>query len=50
VEVTNGTAEADGSRKTYWLNVPPEMRSAKAAVAWTYGMTPEQYDGLVIRT
>jgi hypothetical protein len=50
VEVTNGTAEADGSCRTYWLNVPPEMRSAKAAVAWTYGMTPEQYDGLVMRT
>src|SRR5262245_20058015 len=47
VEVMNGTAEPDGSRKTYWLNVPPEMQTARQAVAWTYGMTPTEYDGLV---
>ena len=50
VEVINGTAEADGTRKTYWLHVPPEMQTAQQAVAWTYGMTPQQYDGLVLRT
>jgi hypothetical protein len=50
VEVVNATAEPDGSHKTYWLRVPPEMRTAKQAVAWTYGMTPEQYDKLVVRT
>jgi hypothetical protein len=50
VEVTNGTAEADGTYKTYWLRAPPEVRTAKEAVAWTYGLTPEQYDGLVVRT
>ena len=50
VEVTNGTPEADGSRKVYWLNVPPEMQSAQQAVAWTYGMTPDEYSGLVVRT
>jgi hypothetical protein len=50
VEVTNGTVEPDGTRKTYWLAVPPEIATAKAAVAWTYGMTPGQYDRLVVRT
>ena len=50
LEVVNGTAEPDGSRKTYWLRVPPGMRSALEAVAWTYGMTPDEYRGLVVRT
>lgn len=50
VEVENGTPEADGSRKTYWLKVPPDIRSACEAVAWTYGLTPQQYEGLVMRT
>lgn len=50
VEVVNGTSEPDGSRKTYWLRVPPWMRTAQEAVAWTYGMTPAEYDGLVVRT
>jgi hypothetical protein len=50
VEVTNGTPEPDGSRKTYWLTVPPEMQTAQQAVAWTYGLAPQDYEGLVVRT
>jgi hypothetical protein len=50
VEVENGTIEPDGSRKTYWLNVPPHMTTAKEAVSWSYALTPEQYDGLAVRT
>jgi hypothetical protein len=50
VEVVNGTSEPDGSRKIYWLRVPPWMRTAQEAVAWTYGITPDEYDGLVLRT
>jgi hypothetical protein len=50
VEVVNGTPEPDGSRKTYWLNVPPDVETARQAVAWTYGLTPNDYDGLVVRT
>ena len=50
VEVVNGTAERDGSRKHYFLRVPSRMRSAREAVAWTYGMTPDQYGGLELRT
>jgi hypothetical protein len=50
VEVVNGTPEPDGSRKTYWLRVPPSMQTAQQAVAWTYGMTRDEYGGLVVRT
>ena len=50
VEVVNGTLERDGTRKTYWLRVPPAMQTARQAVAWTYGMTPGEYGRLVVRT
>ncbi|WP_211244187.1 DUF6745 domain-containing protein [Actinospica robiniae] len=43
VEVVNSTAEPDGTFRTYWLRVPPHMRTAKAAVAWTFGLTEEEY-------
>jgi hypothetical protein len=43
VEVTNTTPESDGTRKTYVLRVPPDMRTAREAVAWTFGMTGEAY-------
>ncbi len=50
VEVVNGTAEADGSRKRYFLRVPPAMRTPREAVAWTYGLTADQYAALELRT
>jgi len=50
VEVVNGTAEANGSYKRYFLRVPSRMSTAREAVAWTYGLTAEQYAGLVLRT
>src|SRR5262245_8392107 len=50
VEVTNGTAEVDGSFKRYFLRVPSAMRTPREAVAWTYGLTDEQYAGLDLRT
>jgi hypothetical protein len=37
VEVVNSTPEPDGSFKRYFLRVPPSMRSAREAVAWTFG-------------
>lgn len=43
VEVVNGTEEADGSRKRYFLQVPPRCRTAREAVAWTYGLTEHEY-------
>jgi hypothetical protein len=50
VEVVNGTAAADGSHIHYFLRVPARMRSAREAVAWTYGLSAEQYKGLKVRT
>jgi hypothetical protein len=44
LEVTNGTTEPDGTRRVYFLRVPPEMRSVREAVAWTYGLSAERYD------
>jgi len=43
VEVVNSTPEPDGSWKTYWLRVPPDVATAHQAVAWTFGMEPDDY-------
>jgi hypothetical protein len=43
VEVINGTPEKDGSRRHYYLQVPPTVRSAREAVAWTYGLPEQRY-------
>jgi hypothetical protein len=38
VEVENATLEPDGTRKRYFLRVPPTCRTAREAVAWTFGL------------
>jgi hypothetical protein len=43
VKVKNATREADGSFKTYFLRVPPHIRTAHAAVAWTFGYEAKDY-------
>jgi hypothetical protein len=43
VHVTNATLEPDGTRKGYVLPVPPTVRTAREAVAWTFGMTAKTY-------
>ena len=43
VEVLNATAQRSGTRKTYFLRVPPTVRTAREAVAWTFGMNAEAY-------
>jgi len=43
VEVLNGTPELDGSRRRYFLCVPPTVRTAHQAVAWTFGLGPKEY-------
>ncbi|MFJ2743266.1 DUF6745 domain-containing protein [Streptomyces sp. NPDC087440] len=43
VEVVNSTAEPDGTHRTYWLRVPPTTRTAKAGVAWTFGLGGDAY-------
>jgi uncharacterized protein DUF6745 len=48
--VINATPETDGTRKHFFLQVPPNLRTPREAVAWTYGMRPEAYANLVVRT
>jgi uncharacterized protein DUF6745 len=43
VEVINSTPEPNGSSKTYWLRVPPHVRTAHEAVAWTFDVPPGDY-------
>jgi hypothetical protein len=43
VEVVNGTPEQDGTYRRYYLQVPANMRSAREAVAWTYGLSEQRY-------
>ena len=43
VELENSTVEQDGSRKTYFLRVPPDVGSAAEAVAWTFDMSVGDY-------
>ena len=46
VRVKNSTPEPDGTFKHYFLRVPPYMTTARAAVAWTFNMKPEEYNPL----
>jgi len=43
LKVINSTAELDGTFKEYFLTVPPTMKTAKEAVAWTFRMEPKDY-------
>jgi hypothetical protein len=43
VSVLNSTAEPDGSRKPYFLRVPPDITTARQAVAWTFGTDADRY-------
>jgi hypothetical protein len=43
VKVKNSTPEPDGSYKDYFLRVPPGMRTAREAVAWTFDVDPKKY-------
>jgi hypothetical protein len=43
VEVVNSTPEPDGTFHVYFLRVPPDTRTARAGVAWTFGLTEEEY-------
>ena len=43
LRVQNSTPEPDGTRKAYWLRVPPAMTLARDAVAWTFGLGAQEY-------
>lgn len=44
VKVTNSTACPDGSFKSYFIRVPPEISTARQAVAWTFSMDESEYE------
>jgi len=43
VEVQNSTPEPNGSHRRYFLCVPPTVRTAHEAVAWTFRLGPREY-------
>lgn len=43
VRVRNSTPKPDGNHQHYWLRVPPTIHTAHEAVAWTFGLTPDEY-------
>lgn len=43
VKVVNSSPEPDGTFKDYFLRVPPETKTAKQAVAWTFAFDEEDY-------
>ena len=43
VQVVNATPEKDGSSRHYFLRVPPHVRTAREAVAWTFGLDASEY-------
>jgi len=43
VHVINRSAEPDGTFKKYMLRVPPDVKTAREAVAWTGYMTADEY-------
>ncbi len=47
VMVDNSTPEPDGTRQRFFLRVPPNIRTAREAVAWTFGMDEDEYNPAV---
>jgi hypothetical protein len=43
VKVRNSTPETDGTAKDYFLRVPPNITTAREAVAWGFGKTSTEY-------
>ena len=43
VKVTDSTSIVEGSPRHYFLRVPPYMRTARQAVAWTFQLQQEEY-------
>jgi hypothetical protein len=43
VKVVNSTPESDNTYKDYWLRVPPTVKTARQAVAWTFEAETKDY-------
>ena len=50
LELQNSSKEPDGTYKTYFLRVPPEMRTVTEAAAWTFRLSKDEYKKLVAET
>ena len=46
LKVLNSTMENDGTYKTYVIRVPPDMKTARQARAWTFGFEAEEFEPL----
>ncbi len=44
--VVNSTPEPDGHYRRYFIRVPPHVRTAREAVAWTFGLSADEYKPL----
>jgi hypothetical protein len=44
IRVENSTPEPTGERKTYWLRVPPGVKTATEGVAWSFGVEQHKYE------
>lgn len=44
VKVKNSTAEPDGTFKDYFLRVPPETKTPREGIAWTFGLQEHEYE------
>jgi hypothetical protein len=44
VRVVNRTPEPDGTFRTYFIAVPPNMKTAREGVAWSFQMESEDYN------
>ncbi|HEY9786532.1 MAG TPA: hypothetical protein V6D17_14080 [Candidatus Obscuribacterales bacterium] len=43
VHVKNASPDSDGTFREYFLRVPPNVGTAREAVAWTFNLRGEQY-------
>ena len=43
VRVVDATPRPDGTHRVYWLHVPDDRETARAAVAWTFSMSEAEY-------
>jgi len=48
VKVINSSPEPDGSFKTYILRVPPDIKTPREAIAWSFGMRAHEYQPKVM--
>jgi hypothetical protein len=50
VKVKNSSPEPDGTFKDYFIRVPPHINNASHAIAWTFGIEPEDYYDPMVET